>query len=67
MGKIIAAPRVSITFNPYQGLKPDITIREKLALIVSITFNPYQGLKHRQTPNGAKGFLSQLPLIPIRD
>ncbi len=57
---------LSITTNPYQGLKCDIITLERCALL-SITTNPYQGLKYIYLT--VKCFIDgfQLPLIPIRD
>ncbi len=59
---------VSITINPYEGLKPAAPRGGKYLGIVSITINPYEGLK--LSPE----FISlvtqewfQLQLIPMRD
>ncbi len=38
---------LSITTNPYQGLKQECKPRTKRLGILSITTNPYQGLKLR--------------------
>ncbi len=40
---------VSITINPYEGLKPNMLSHTALSVLVSITINPYEGLKLYKT------------------
>ena len=44
--KVLRYPHLSVTSNPYQGLKPHSSGDERIMrYVLSVTSNPYQGLK----------------------
>ncbi len=62
------SPPISITTNPYQGLKqPQFVTRAFIYAEISITTNPYQGLKPTSARLADRTGIFQLLQIPIRD
>ena len=46
--KVLRYPPLSVTSNPYQGLKRVVDSASSAGLYLSVTSNPYQGLKLRE-------------------